>query len=154
VKYLMTKQQVGAGWKLALAGDAPIYENTNALPRARLVAAAPVGAHSRAPNPLASCPVRWSRDAAHLVRLETDCPLPALLVLTDSYYPGWTATVDAEPVGIQLAERAFRAVAVPAGKHVVEFRYQPATYRIGLFVSLIACAALAAAATQAYQSRK
>jgi hypothetical protein len=34
-------------------------------------------------------------------------------------------------------------VAVPAGEHTVEFWYEPATFRVGLFVSLVACAALA-----------
>lgn len=56
---------------------------------------------------------------------------PAYLVVTDAWYPGWTATVDGAPAAIHRANGAFRAVRVPAGEHVVEFRYAPASVRLG-----------------------
>lgn len=59
-----------------------------------------------------------------------------LLVLTDVHYPGWTATIDGQPVPILRADYAFRAVSVPAGEHFVEFRYQPSSFRYGALGSL------------------
>jgi uncharacterized membrane protein YfhO len=56
--------------------------------------------------------------------------------LTDVYYPGWTASVDGTAVPIHRANYAFRAVAVPPGRHVVEFHYRPASVRYGLLLSL------------------
>jgi Bacterial membrane protein YfhO len=66
-----------------------------------------------------------------------------LLVLLDAYYPGWTATVDRQPVPIHRVDYAFRAVAVPAGRHIVEFRYAPTSFRLGIVLSAIGLAAAA-----------
>jgi hypothetical protein len=73
---------------------------------------------------------------------------PAALVLTDAYFPGWEATVDGAPAPILRANTVFRAVAVPAGEHVVEMRYRPRPFRLGVALSLgtlVAGAACAAA---------
>jgi hypothetical protein len=48
------------------------------------------------------------------------------LLLTDTYYPGWTATVNGESKPIYKADVMFRAVQVPAGKSTVVFEYKPA----------------------------
>lgn len=60
------------------------------------------------------------------------------LVLLDSYYPGWKAFLDGAEVDILRANYAFRAVAVPAGSHTIEFRYRPASFYRGLVISSIA----------------
>jgi uncharacterized membrane protein YfhO len=60
-----------------------------------------------------------------------------LLILTDVYYPGWVATVDRIEVPILRSDFAFRAVSVPAGDHVVEFRYRPASVRYGAWMSAL-----------------
>ncbi len=59
-----------------------------------------------------------------------------LLVLTDVYYPGWIATIDGVEVPIHRADYAFRAVSVPPGEHLVEFRYRPSSLRYGAYGSL------------------
>lgn len=46
------------------------------------------------------------------------------LVLADSDYPGWTATIDGQPAVIQRANVAFRSVFVPAEAKVVQFDYR------------------------------
>ena len=61
-----------------------------------------------------------------------------LLVLTDTHYPGWVATVDGAPAEILRANYAFRAVFVPAGRHEVEFTYRPASVRWGASISAVA----------------
>jgi len=45
-----------------------------------------------------------------------------ILVLADSYYPGWTVYVNGQDEIIRRANLFFRAVALPAGHHTVEFR--------------------------------
>jgi hypothetical protein len=63
---------------------------------------------------------------------------PAYLLLADTYYPGWVAEVDGQPVDIHRANWAFRAVSLPAGQHEVVFAYQPVSIRIGVAISVMA----------------
>ena len=77
------------------------------------------------------------------VELETRSPRDGFAVLTDTFRPGWVAEVDGVATPVLRAQWAMRAVAVPAGEHVVTFRYQPPSLRIGarttaasLFVAL------------------
>ncbi|MDW8327954.1 MAG: YfhO family protein [Anaerolineales bacterium] len=58
------------------------------------------------------------------------------LLLADTWYPGWAAYLDGEPVPLRRGNVAFRAVFVPAGAHTVEFRYAPQTFTLGLRLSL------------------
>jgi uncharacterized membrane protein YfhO len=81
--------------------------------------------------------------AADRVRLEVELGKPGYAVLVDSYDPGWRATVDGARAEVLRANVAFRAVAVPAGKHVVELRYRPRSISIGL--GLMGAAVLLAA---------
>lgn len=68
-----------------------------------------------------------------------------VLVLADSYYPGWRAYVDGEEKEILRANLFFRAVPLSAGEHVVEFRYRPRSFTIGLAISLTTLCGVAAA---------
>jgi hypothetical protein len=58
-----------------------------------------------------------------------------LLVLTDAYYPGWTAVVDGEETAIYEANGFFRAVFVPDDAQEVVFHYQPLAFDTGAWVS-------------------
>lgn len=64
--------------------------------------------------------------------VETDSP--ALLVLSDTFYPGWQATVDGQRVPIYRTNAAFRGVLIPAGKHRVEMEFRPRSLWIGLLL--------------------
>ncbi|MAG36022.1 MAG: hypothetical protein CL878_07250 [Dehalococcoidia bacterium] len=75
------------------------------------------------------------------VTVETSATRPGILVLTDTYYPGWRATVDGRPANLLRANYLFRGVYVPAGAHQVEFAYHPAPFQRGLLVSGLALVA-------------
>lgn len=66
-----------------------------------------------------------------------------VLVLADSYYPGWKAYVNGREAEILRANHFFRAVVLDRGEHIIEFRYEPASFRIGRFVSAVTLLALA-----------
>lgn len=55
-----------------------------------------------------------------------------LLFLSDSYYPGWSASIDGINTPIMKADYAFRAISVPKGKHTVIFEYKPRSFLYGV----------------------
>lgn len=61
---------------------------------------------------------------------------PAFLVLSDTYYPGWQARIDGDETHIYRTNYAFRGVKVPQGTHTLEFRYEPLSLKIGVWISL------------------
>jgi hypothetical protein len=63
------------------------------------------------------------------VRLEVSADRDGLLVLHDLHYPGWEASMDGVSVPIVKTNILFRGVEVPAGSHVVEFRFRPFSAR-------------------------
>ncbi len=88
------------------------------------------------------------------VELRVESQEPSLLILTDSYYPGWVASVDGEKKPIWRANSLFRAVEVPTGSHRVVFRYRPASLYLGMAVSLATLLFIAAGLlVQAHRSR-
>jgi len=77
------------------------------------------------------------------VVVRTSSPDGGYLVLLDSYYPGWRAQLDGEPVPIYRADVLFRAVPVPSGDHTVTFEYRPFSLRLGVTLSSLTLMALA-----------
>jgi hypothetical protein len=59
------------------------------------------------------------------VVIETDSPQGGWVVLNDVWHPWWRAEVDGAPADIVRANVMFRAVAVPAGRRTVTFRFAP-----------------------------
>lgn len=97
-----------------------------------------------APGPLAPGRVlHAARDAdgGHL-RVEAECDGAGLLVVNDAAWPGWSATLDGRPVPLLRADAFVRAVAWPAGRHVLEMRYAPPEVRRGALVSALAAVVL------------
>ena len=184
VKYLLTVRkprvvESAAPYRyVQIDNRVAIYENLEALPRARFVAAARF-AHdgeraaqmllspeydprrsvivTGAGNNLESTTSRgaggsitWLLDEPERVSIQLDAPQSGYLVLSDTHAPGWEATLDGAPTPILKADVIYRAVAVSAGRHTIEFVYRPALFYWGALVSglsaivilLIALAAL------------
>ncbi|MBI4579615.1 MAG: YfhO family protein [Planctomycetes bacterium] len=80
------------------------------------------------------------------VRIETTAAGRQFLVLCDVYYPGWEAYIDGARHRIMVTDGIFRGVSVPAGKHTVEFRFEPSRLGIGTALSLSSLAVLMVAA--------
>ncbi len=63
---------------------------------------------------------------------------PAMLVLAETWYPGWQATVDDGPALIHTANLAFRGIELGPGEHRVTLRYQPPWLRPTLLMAGLA----------------
>lgn len=74
--------------------------------------------------------------------VELDAPAPegSALVVSENYYPGWTATVDGQPAKAERANLSLMAVALPAGARKVEFTFDSAPFHTGRTVTLAALA--------------
>lgn len=143
-------------------GQYAVFENTRALPRAAWfsrweVVTNDAAALQRLKDPslvisqdvLLSSPVpvsgqtnqvigkatitRWT---PKLITVESESPAPGILLLNERWHPDWQAKIDGQPTELLRGNLLMRAVAVPAGKHTVEFSYNPSMKM--LWVSLSA----------------
>jgi hypothetical protein len=71
------------------------------------------------------------------VKITVAAAAAGYLLLADTFYPGWHAQVDGRPVAIQRANCAQRAVFLGPGHHDVLFAYQPASVRLGAFITAV-----------------
>lgn len=88
---------------------------------------------------------RLTEDLPDRVSGELQADAPARAVLADSFAPGWRVWVDGRPAAPLRADGFLRAVAVPAGRHLVDWRYDPRAFAAGAALTLAALAAAAAA---------
>jgi hypothetical protein len=145
-------------------GDVRLYENPQALPRARYIPRIEVvkdspsllqrlaaGADDPREVALVEAPppsgflgesgspgpgrVEFLRNEPEHLVLRVRAPARGFVVLADQYFPGWEATVNDAPTPIVRANYVFRVVEVPAGESRVEFRYAPGSVRLGAWVS-------------------
>lgn len=71
-------------------------------------------------------------DRSTEVVVEATAPHGGLLLLADTFYPGWEATVDGRPATILRANVAHRAVELPPGTHRVVFAFRSRSAIVGL----------------------
>ena len=63
-----------------------------------------------------------------------------LAVFSEVWYgpnKGWQAYIDGKPVDNIRANYILRGLKIPAGQHMVEFKFSPKSYAIGSIISLI-----------------
>ncbi len=85
---------------------------------------------------------------ANEVTVTFETPKASFLVLGDTYFEGWLAfirpadaadpSLEEQSAHIYRANGNFRAVRVPAGRHVVRFKYSPDEVKFGLYISFLA----------------
>lgn len=160
-------QQSGKWERLTLPGIR-LYRNRSPLPRfylvhrivlangpadaARLIEApgfAPslqavvegIDAGWRASGSAAGGEVKVLRYSNNAVDLLVTAPGPLYLVSSETYFPGWRATVNGSPAALYPTNLAFRGLPVPAGTSRVAMRYTPEHIATDAAVSLVSCAA-------------
>jgi len=83
---------------------------------------------------------RVSRFAPEMITVQVEATHPALLILGEAYYPGWTAQVGGREIPCLPANAWMRAVPIPAGKQVVTFRYHSTWLVPGTLLSILSLA--------------
>jgi hypothetical protein len=69
------------------------------------------------------------------IALEVETSENGLLVLSEIYYPGWTASVDGAETELLRTDYALRGIAVPAGNHHVEVRFTHPPFVTGAVIT-------------------
>lgn len=157
INYLVTHSEIpfSSGWELIFRGvdynfnliteswvsrdrEIFVFKNKKAFPRIFMVSN--VDGDLIKPEKLEDTSLKYNIKVLELlsdkVTLKTSQNRDAFLVMNDTYYPGWEACVDGEKTKIYLANRVCRAVFVPSGKHFIEFKYNPFSFRIGRYITM------------------
>lgn len=74
--------------------------------------------------------------------VEVSSDTDGLVMLSDTYYPGWTAEVNGKQAEIKIVDYIFRGVQVPAGDSTITFTYRPIAFYAGLFVTVFTISGL------------
>jgi hypothetical protein len=144
-------------YELAAANPAlePILEPVNdSFPRVQFVSRLENAERTPDAGVANKATLRISSESPQQVTILATLAEPGWLVLRDRDWPGWRATVTSgnasgppRVVPIERADRLFRAVALPAGEHTVEFRYAPRRFLAGAAISGASWLLLLAAAS-------
>ena len=79
-------------------------------------------------------------DRGNSVSMQVAVKNRSVLVLSDSWYPGWTASVDGHKQPIFRANFLFRGVFLEPGAHRVEFEYRPFRFTVGICICALSAA--------------
>jgi hypothetical protein len=95
-------------------------------------------------------------DEPQRVVIEADLATPGLVVVADSWHRDWTVGVSsdggpARAAPIRRANRIHRCVGLPAGRHVLEFRYHSKTFAWTAALTLAAWAVAAVAVAASFR---
>jgi hypothetical protein len=93
------------------------------------------------PPKLDPCPssgeVAVRRHHSNRITLNAKMPCRGIVVLADTYFTGWRATVDGKSTDILETYGALRGVVVDAGEHEIEMRYQPVSVFAGGVLTIL-----------------
>ncbi len=121
------------------ARDALASPDFHAREKVFFAGSQPGGAAQLAPCPAsANDRVDIRSYGANALVISANLACPGMVIVSDTWYPGWRATVDGKPAPIEEAYGVFRAVATPAGEHTISMRYRPGIVLVGGWLSLAA----------------
>jgi hypothetical protein len=86
--------------------------------------------------------VKLTSYGATEAKYEVESKTGGLVVFSEVYYPGWTATIDGQSAEIGRADYVLRAMNVPAGKHEIVMTFDPQTVHTTETIAYIALALL------------
>jgi hypothetical protein len=110
--------------------DAPDFDPGQAA----LLAPGPARTLSPLPSGQAGT-VQVTRRAPGSLELDVTSPAEALLVLSETYYPGWQARLDDSATSVERVDYTLRGVFIAAGQHHLQLSFQPASWLWGSVIS-------------------
>jgi hypothetical protein len=71
------------------------------------------------------------------IHLTVQTPKSGILVLSDTFAPGWKAYVDGIATNVYRTNFIFRGIPITAGSHSIKFIYQPLSFTYGIYAMCI-----------------
>jgi len=81
--------------------------------------------------------VEFISESNNRLSLKVEAKTESILVLSDTFYPGWKVFVNGKEERILRANYNFRAVPLNKGGHRVEFLYDPMSFKLGAAITLV-----------------
>ena len=75
-------------------------------------------------------------DRPGLIEIDVECSSSQLLILSESYSPGWKVTVNGKWSSVFRAEVDYMACEIPAGRSRVQFHFEPESVTAGFRISV------------------
>lgn len=72
------------------------------------------------------------------VEIEAEATVPSLIVVSQTFYHNWRATVDGQNVPLLRANYGFQAIQIPLGKHRILLSYKDRMFEAGAVFSVVA----------------
>jgi hypothetical protein len=80
--------------------------------------------------------VELQEHAPNRVRIQARMACKGMVVLSDTFFPGWHASIDGSSAQIYEVNEAMRGVVMPAGTHTLTFQYRPLSVIAGFLLTL------------------
>ena len=87
---------------------------------------------------LQATPYAFARTKRTSMSMDVNTAGTSLLVVSEVFYPGWKATVNGQAAEIHKTDGALRGILVPAGFSHVVMKYSPASFYVGIGLTLLA----------------
>lgn len=82
-------------------------------------------------------PLQYNATNPRLLSWQVSSSQTGQLIVRDTYYKGWTAFIDNQPVPIEQEPPFFRRITVPAGQHQITMRYDAPLAYLGMWLSSV-----------------
>lgn len=102
---------------------------------------------SSATEEKSALPTRFVKDSLATIKLESHLPnnikytsnntQDGFAVFSENFYNGWKATIDGKEVDIHRVDYVLRGLAIPKGKHTIEFTFEPQVVKTGSTIALV-----------------
>ena len=117
-----------------------VFENLSVLPRFFLVDSLKTGALDVHRAAGAVSVIGYQPGS---LELSVNAAAASVLVMSETYYPGWKAWIDGKPAAIDPAYVAFRSVTMQPGTHRLRMEFHPLILAISIAISSVAALLLA-----------
>jgi len=127
----------------SVAGDEDAYRLLSDPGFDPRLSVALAGNHGTMNGPPPAGSVRWVSRSPQSSAMDVTSDRDAVLLVSNAWYPSWTAQVDGQGSPVLKADGGLQAIILPSGSHHVVLRFDPSLFNAALLAAMFACIVLA-----------